>query len=58
MKGAPTDTSGKPLDIDSADFVTFTRRIPARQGKWRLLPPEVEKAAAQEPESSAKDSAL
>ena len=42
---APLDTSGEGVDLQSADFVTFRRRVPARTGKWRVLPPEVEKSS-------------
>lgn len=41
---APLDTSGEKVDVQSADFVTFRRRVPITMGKWRLLPPEVERA--------------
>jgi hypothetical protein len=44
MTHSPLDPSGVELDVQSADFVTFRRYVPARMGKWRLLPPEVEKA--------------
>lgn len=47
MKEAPT-LKGKEADFESddADAIMFQRRVPVRRGKWRLLPPEVEKAAS------------
>lgn len=32
-----------PVDGDSADYVMIKRKAPIRKGKWRILPPEVEK---------------
>lgn len=34
---------GVQIDAQSADQVMFQRRVPVHMGKWRLLPPEVEK---------------
>jgi hypothetical protein len=43
LSDAPSDTSGEHVDVQEADFATFKRRVPVRMGKWRLLPPEVER---------------
>lgn len=40
---AKPDPSGG-TDVQSTDFVHLERRVPVRMGKWRLLPPGVEKA--------------
>jgi hypothetical protein len=32
--------AARNVDAQSAGFVMFERRVPARRGKWRLLPPE------------------
>jgi len=47
MKSAPR-LRGKAADFESddADAIIFERRVPVRRGKWRLLPPEVEKEAS------------
>jgi hypothetical protein len=37
--------SGKPLlPLEKADAMVVRRRVPVYRGKWRMLPPEVEKA--------------
>ncbi len=40
-EGQPTE----PFGSDVADYVIIERQVPTRLGKWRLLPPEVEKYA-------------
>jgi hypothetical protein len=45
-------STAKDFDPADADAVIFTRMVPLRRGKWRLLPPEVEKAG-QEREKNA-----
>jgi hypothetical protein len=49
MKNAP---AGGPTDFDSddANAVLISRRVRASRGKWRRLPPEVEKRAREEGE--------
>ena len=39
---AKIDTSSNPVSTQKADHMIIKRRVPARKGKWRLLPPEVE----------------
>jgi hypothetical protein len=34
-----------PITSDETDHVIFSRMVPIRKGKWRILPPEVENAA-------------
>lgn len=34
------------IHLDNADSVIFERRVPARRGKWRIVPPEVEERSA------------
>jgi hypothetical protein len=41
-KDAKVDTSSDPVGTQEADHLIIKRRVPARKGKWRLLPPEVE----------------
>lgn len=49
MKSAPRLT-GQAADFgsDDADAVMFERRVPVQRGKWRLLPPGVEKGMSSE----------
>jgi len=49
MKSASRLT-GKAADFESdeADSIMFERRVPVQRGKWRLLPPGVEKEASAE----------
>ncbi len=42
---APEASSPPKQTSDDADFMVVERSIPLRMGKWRLLPPEVEKEA-------------
>ena len=46
MADAPRVLDRAPLDLDEADYVVFERRVPLFKGKWRLLPPEVQKDAS------------
>jgi hypothetical protein len=39
---ARPDESGEQLDTDSAHFLSITRQIPVRRGKWRLISREAE----------------
>lgn len=45
MKEAPGAGRGVDFDTEEADAVTIERRVPMFRGKWRLLPPEVERGA-------------
>ena len=42
-KSVPT---APPIDPDSVDFVTISRKHSIRKGKWRILPPELEKESS------------
>ena len=42
VKEARTLQSTSSVKSDEADHVIFQRMVPAKKGKWRLLPPEVE----------------
>lgn len=41
-KNSQPIVSDNPVTADEADHVMFSRSMPLRKGKWRLLPPEVE----------------
>ena len=43
-KEAVVDISSEPISVQEADHLIIKRRVPARKGKWRLLPPEVERS--------------
>lgn len=43
-EGSRPFVSERPVTADEAAFVVFKRRMHVRKGKWRLLPPEAEKA--------------
>ncbi len=38
-------TSARSFGLEEADAMLVRRRVPLYRGKWRMLPPEVEKAA-------------
>ena len=48
MKEAPGAGRGVDFDTEEADAVTIERRVPMFRGKWRLLPPEVERGTKAE----------
>lgn len=41
---APAMEDPPEFSMESADSVTIKRSIPLHRGKWRMLPPEVEKS--------------
>ncbi len=41
---APRLSGEPPFPLEKADAMVVKRRVPAYRGKWRMLPPEVEKA--------------
>lgn len=43
-EGQPTE----PFGSDVAEYVMIERQVPTHRGKWRLLPPEVEKYAEEQ----------
>lgn len=44
MDGAQRDESGEQFDTDSARFLSVSRYLPIRRGKWRLISREAEEA--------------
>jgi len=44
MDSAQEEESGEQFDTDSAHFLTITRSVPVRRGKWRLISREAEEA--------------
>jgi hypothetical protein len=42
MDAAEEDRSGEPISSDSARFLSITRRIPIKRGKWRIISREAE----------------
>ena len=36
-----TGKAADSLDTDAAGFVMIPRRVPARRGKWQILPPDI-----------------
>lgn len=47
-KNSQPIVTDNPVTADEADHVMFRRYMPIRKGKWRLLPPEVEKKIREE----------
>jgi len=41
---APRLSGEPPFPLEKADAMVVKRRVPVYRGKWRMLPPEVEKA--------------
>lgn len=41
MKEGTQVNQGEGVDVQTADYVLFERRVPAQKGKWLLFPPEV-----------------
>ncbi|MGO9455379.1 MAG: hypothetical protein ACLQDV_30675 [Candidatus Binataceae bacterium] len=44
MDTAQDDESGEQFDADSARFLSVSRQVPIRKGKWRLISREAEEA--------------
>ena len=42
MEAAKRAAPAEAFDIKSADSTIFSRKVPAKRGKWRIVPPEVE----------------
>lgn len=45
---AEIDNTSKPVSTQEANHVIIKRQVPARKGKWRIVPPEVEKSTEAE----------
>lgn len=45
---AEIDNTSKPVSTQEANHVIIKRQVPARKGKWRIVPPEVEKSTGAE----------
>lgn len=43
IEEAAKGNAAETFDIDSVDHMTLEHRVPIQMGKWRILPPEVER---------------